>query len=237
MNQTIAAEFRANLKLLLQGFVEHCEISHRLVGQIEQPIYFHGQKFGSPVFTFQGDEIEPVSLRRIGLIGHNRRDNKIASEVVLQLIELAIQRPAYLAGQTARALPVSDPVALELGLDAPDLADWEVLQHALNQFRDSAHDGLLEISTHSGSEIIIHGSADSALFQSLSSNVTVKRDLQTLPLLTQLRLIESGPWHLHLHVPQHWAGSGEVLAVSRFIARVLEAAAHLACPAPVKLSA
>lgn len=230
MKRTLSPEFRANLKRLLQGFAEHCEISEQLTGRVEQPVYFHGFKFGSPVFTFEGRKVDGWPKRQLGLIGHNHRESTAASDVVLQLIELATLRPELAVGQSLRILPVSDPVTLELGQEGPDLSDWEVLHFVTDRFRESAKDGLIEIRSHVGDEFIIHGSADSALYQSLASNVTMKRDLPSLPVLSDLRVASEGSWHLYLEVPQSWTSSGDVLAVSRFLARLLETAAHLACP-------
>lgn len=236
MKQTLSPQLRTNLKRLFQGFAEHCEISPHLSGHIEQPIYYHGFKFGSPVFTLNGEAVENWPQRHIGIIGHNRAGSDVATDVVLQLIELSTLRPELALGQSLRLLPASDPVTLELGDDAPDLSDWNVLRHVTDEFRDSAKDGLIEIHSHAGDEFVISGSADAALYQSLASNATAQRDLPSLPIIANLRVAKHERWHLHLSVPQSWSHSGSVLAVSRFLGRLLEASAHLACPETLTLA-
>lgn len=241
MNQihSLAPEFRANLKRLLQGFAEHCEISDRLSGRIEHPLYFHGFKFGAPVFAFEGPPLEGTQRRTIGLIGHNRPNLTVASDIVLQLIEVATLRPELAIGQRLRLLPVSDPVTLELGEDAPeDLAKWEVLRFVVDEFRASAADGLIEVVSTEGKALRIDGTADIALFQVLASSVGADpRGLPSRPDISPLvPATDRERWHLRIEVPSSWNHAGEILAVSRFIGRVLEAYAHLApaCVFPFK---
>ncbi len=225
----LSPKFRTNLKNLLQGFAEHCEISERLSGRIEQPIYFHGFKFGAPVFTFAGPEgDEGHATRTIGLLGHNTRTSTVASEVLLQLIEVATLRPELAVGQWLRVLPVSDPVTLELETDAPDLTGWPVLQYVADEFRSTATSGLIEIRATSGKSLVIRGAVDVRLYQVLASSVGERRGLPSLPILSPFVVV--GPddrWHLEIEVPDSWAHAGDVLAVSRFIGRVLETHAHL----------
>ena len=227
--RTLAPKFRTNLKNLLQGFAEHCEISERLSGRIEQPIYFHGFKFGAPVFTFSGPEGDEGHPRRaIGLLGHNTRTSTVASEVLLQLIEVASLRPELAVGQELRVLPVSDPVTLELETDAPDLTEWPVLQYVADEFRSTSTSGLIEVHTTSGKSLVIKGAVDVRLYQVLASNVGERRGLPSLPILSSF--VTAGPddrWHLEIEMPESWTHAGDVLAVSRFIGRILETHAHL----------
>ena len=228
---SLAPEFRANLKRLLQGFAEHCEISDRLSGRIERPLYFHGFKFGAPVFAFEGPPLEGAPHRTIGLIGHNRPNVTLASDIVLQLIEVATLRPELATGQRLRLLPVSDPVTLELGEDAPDgLAEWDVLRFVVDEFRASAVDGLIEVVPTEGKALRIDGSADIALFQVLASSVGADpRGLPSRPDISSVvPATDRERWHLRIEVPSSWNHAGEILAVSRFIGRVLETYAHLA---------
>lgn len=230
----LAPEFRANLKQLLQGFAEHCEISDQLSGQIEHPIYFHGFKFGAPVFTFQGPLTDDSPPRVIGLLAHNTRNSTIASDIALQLIEVATLRPELAIDQSLRFLPVSDPVTLELEEDAPDLTDWPVLQYVADSFRESATDGLIEIRPTDGKSLVIGGAADVRLYQVLASNASERRGLASLPVLSSfVPATAQGRWHLTVDVPVSWNHAGDVLAVSRFLGRVLETHAHLigACKA------
>ncbi|BCU79182.1 hypothetical protein [Luteolibacter sp. LG18] len=224
----LAPEFRTNLKQLLQGFAEHCEISERLAGRIEHPIYFHGFKFGSPVFTFQGPSSDGSPPRTIGLLAHNTPTSTVASDILLQLIEVATLRPEIAVDQIFRVLPVSDPVTLELGEEAPDLSGWPVLGYVLDQFRESVPDGLIEIRPTSGNSLVIGGTSDVRLFQVLASNVGKARGLPSPPLLSSfVPAFNTTRWHLEVEVPETWTQAGDVLAVSRFIGRVLETYSHL----------
>jgi hypothetical protein len=227
--RTLAPKFRTNLKSLLQGFAEHCEISEWLSGRIEQPIYFHGFKFGAPVFTFTGPEGDEGHARRtIGLLGHNSRTSNVASEVLLQLIEVATLRPELAIDQVLRVLPVSDPVTLELETDAPDLTEWPVLQYLADEFRSTASSGLIEVRPSSGKSLVIKGSVDVRLYQVLASNAGDRRGLPSLPLLSSFVTVGAEDrWHLEIEVPDSWTHAGDVLAVSRFIGRILETHAHL----------
>jgi len=230
----LAPEFRANLKQLLQGFAEHCEISTSLSGRIEHPIYFHGCKFGAPVFTFNGPLSDDAAPRRIGLIGHNTRTSTVASDILLQLIEVATLRPELAIDQSLRFLPVSDPVTLELEGDAPDLSDWPVLSFVADQFRSSVSDGLIELRPTDGTSLVIRGAADVQLYQVLASSAATHRGLPCLPVLSSfIPAFGENRWHLEIDVPESWTHSGDVLAVSRFLGRVLEAYSHLlgACKA------
>ena len=224
----LAPEFRTNLKQLLQGFAEHCEISERLAGRIEHPIYFHGFKFGAPVFTFTGPASDDTVPRTIGLIGHNTRTSTVASDVLLQLIEVATLRPEIAVDQVLRVLPVGDPVTLELEEDAPDLSDWPVLSFLQEEFRGSVQDGLLEVRPSSGKSLVIRGEADVRLYQVLASNAASARGLPAPPVLsTFVPAFGGGRWHLEVDVPETWTQAGDVLGVSRFIGRVLETYSHL----------
>jgi hypothetical protein len=224
----LAPEFRSNLKRLLQGFAEHCEISQHLSGNIEQPIYFHGFKFGAPVLTFTGPSSHGDHRRTIGLLGHNTRHDQLASDILLQLVEVLTLRPEIAIDQSLRVLPVSDPVTLELEEDAPDLSEWPVLKYLTDRFRESAVDGLLEIRSTSGTSLVIGGTADSKLYQTLASSSAGARNLPSLPVLTSfVPPLDSGRWHLEIEVPRTWDQAGEILAVSRLIGRVLETYSHL----------
>lgn len=224
----LVPEFRKKLKELLQGFAEHCEISDRLAGRIEHPVYFHGLKFGSPVFTFEGPELDGGPKRVTGLLAHNTKASSLASEIVLQLIEVATLRPELAAGRTLRVLPVSDPVTLELGEDAPDLSDWPVLSYVADEFRHQATDGLIEILPSSARTLVLRGFVDPGMYRVLASSVVERRGLPSLPVLEAAAGNRPGDWHLVVEVPASWTHSGDVLAVSRFIGRLLEAHAHLA---------
>ncbi|MGC4016009.1 MAG: hypothetical protein QM755_16000 [Luteolibacter sp.] len=162
------------------------------------------------------------------MLGHNTRTSTIASDVLLQLIEVATLRPEIAIDQVLRVLPVSDPVTLELEEDAPDLSDWPVLQYLQDEFRGSAADGLIEVRTTPGKSLEIRGAADVRLYQVLASNSAAARGLPSPPVLsTFVPAFGGGRWHLEIDVPETWNHAGDVLAVSRFIGRVLETYSHL----------
>lgn len=73
--------FRRNLTELLQGYVEHCEVSH-LIARMDLPIYYHSFKFGAAVFTHIGPS-EPKGGRQvIGMILLNGPGSQVVSDVL-----------------------------------------------------------------------------------------------------------------------------------------------------------
>jgi hypothetical protein len=103
-----------------------------------------------------------------------------------------------------------------------------MLQYVADEFRSSSTSGLIEVRSTSGKSLVIKGAVDVRLYQVLASNVGERRGLSSLPILSSFVVV--GPddrWHLEIEVPDSWAHAGDVLAVSRFIGRVLETHAHL----------
>lgn len=228
MNLTrLDRSLRENLRDLLQGYVEHCEVSNHLMARIDFPIYYHGFKFGAPVFTHTGPRQGQEDRKVIGLAGINDRETQVASEILLQFIEILTQQPRLADGSVLRILPVANPVALELEENAPATHDWPILDHLLSQFSEQAADGILEISAADGPEYLLEGEASTALFAALEevrSGVPQDSDRLRVLVPSSIALTPVGSdvkWRLKLTVPRAWSGAPEVHAISRFIARLI----------------
>lgn len=218
---------RNNLKDLLQGYLEHCEFSRHLMARIDFPIIYHGFRFGAPVFTHTGPAATDGNREIIGLIGLNSPGSNISSEVLLQFIEILSQEPGLAGTTVLRVLPVADPVALELGGDAPPTGSWPILDHLTDRFREESADGIIEIGTSADSEYRLEGDAPSSLFDTLRNIREGLTATETRPRLLYPEKILLNPvspdakWRLKIHLPAHWHGAPEIHAVSRFIARLI----------------
>lgn len=218
---------RKNLRDLLQGYVEHCEVSLHLMARMDFPIYYHGFKFGAPVFTHIGPA-EPKGDRQvIGLIGLNSPTSQVASDVLLQFIEILTQQPHMAGDSVLRILPVANPVALEIGEGAPGTEDWAILQHLIGQFHEQAVDGILEIVSAPGDRYALEGGATPSLFAALED---VRAGLPDDTERSRVRhpdhvsLQPVGPqerWSLKLTIPESWTDAPEIHAIARFIARLI----------------
>ena len=228
MNLTrLDPSFRQKIKALLQGYVEHCEVSRHLMARIDFPIYYHGFKFGAPVFTHSGPSVIGENRSVFGLIGLNDPSSQISSEILLQFVEILTQQPRLADASVLRILPVANPVALELGDDAPRITEWPILDHVIAQFRDQISDGIIEISAGESEVYGLEGEASPALFAALENvrasvpqdgkrlRVLVPEDISLKPVASDAR------WHLELTVPRTWTGATEIHAISRFLARLI----------------
>ena len=218
---------RKNLRDLLQGYVEHCEVSHHLMARMDFPIYYHGFKFGAPVFTHIGRS-EPSSDRQvIGLIGLNDPGSQVASDVLLQLIEILTQHPNLADDSVLRILPVANPVALEMGDDAPASEEWDILRHLIGQFQEQAVDGLLELVSGQDDRYSLEGEASPSLFAALEDvhaglPADSERSRVRYPDHITLKPVgASDRWKLRLTIPETWTDAPEVHATARFIARLI----------------
>jgi hypothetical protein len=218
---------RKNLRDLLQGYVEHCEVSLHLMARIDFPIYYHGFKFGAPVFSHIGPS-EPKGDRQvIGLIGLNDPISQVASDVLLQFIEILSQQPSLAEDSILRILPVANPVALEMEEDAPATEDWAILQHLISQFNEQSGDGILEVISGTGSHYSLEGEASPSLFAALEDvrsglPVDSERSRVRHPEHIALKPIGSDDrWKLRLTIPHTWTDAPEVHAIARFIARLI----------------
>lgn len=212
MNQLTKLDpaLRENLRNLLQGYIEHCEMSDSLIARIETPIYFHGFKFGAPVFTHR----HPASRENIpsvGIVGVNEPSNPIPSEIVLQIIEILSQHPEQGGFRPMHLLPVANPVALELGETAPSSTDWPILDHLIDDFREKVPAGFLSIRSSSDDGFSIEGTATSEIFRNIASLTESSRSLRRV----ELSPADGDSWELHLSVPPSLS-AGAVLAAARF---------------------
>lgn len=218
---------RKNLRDLLQGYVEHCEVSLHLMARMDFPIYYHGFKFGAPVFTHIGPS-EPQGDRQVlGLIGLNDPSSQVASDVLLQFIEILTQQPRMANDAVLRILPVANPVALELEKDAPSTDEWPILQHLIGQFREQAVDGILEISSGDGERYALEGNATPSLFAALEDvRASLPQDSERFRVrhpdhISLTPVAAHDRWHLKLTIPRTWTEAPEVHAMARFIAKLI----------------
>lgn len=235
MNLTrLDSSLRKNLKDLLEGYLEHCEVSRHLTARIDFPIYHHGFKFGAPVFTHTGPSNGHEDRGIIGLLGLNDPHSQVASEVLLQFIEILSQEPRLADGSILRILPVANPIALELEADAPPIEELPVVQHLITRFHEEAADGILEIASHDADTYSLDGEATALLFAAL------EKVRSSVPAATgRVRILapnsialkpagSDGKWKLRLTIPRAWTGAPEVHAISRFIARLIRTHIRLA---------
>lgn len=210
------SSLRDNLRNLLQGYVEHCEISDTLMARIETPLYYHGFKFGSPVFTHRqlgvsGDD-PPV-----GILGLNQGTNTLPSEVVLQIIEKLVQRTDAAGSSPLRMLPVANPVALELGADAPSHLDWPLLDHLIEEFEASSPAGFIAIAPSPAGEFRLGGSISPEAIRKL---VTHQDHLKMLGEFHLIPVEAGGAWSLRLEIPERLT-STEVLHTANLVLSIL----------------
>lgn len=224
---TLHPDLRKNLRNLLQGYVEHCEFSEHLTGRIDFPIYFMGFKYGAPVFNHVGPgqlwEDRPV----VGMIGWNTPTSRLASQVLLQFIEILTQHPRLAGNSVLRMLPVANPVALELDEDAPDRDDWDLLQALGERFKGQATDGLIEVESTASTEFTLAGEVGPELhriLEKLGEIIPAIRGGIALPTAFKLQTVRAGErWNLRLQVPEEWSDPRSANAVARFIVRLLYA--------------
>lgn len=218
---------RTNLKDLLQGYIEHCEVSPHLMARIDLPIIYHGFRFGAPVFTHTGPSSTQSTREIIGMIGRNGPDSNIASDVLLQFIEILSQQPNLAGSSILRILPVANPVALELGDDAPSSLSWPILDHLISRFQDEAADGLIEILPSREAGYFLEGSANSSMFAALRDVADSIETLNSRPRVLVPERISVTPipselkWNLRLHVPVSWKDAPEIHAIARFLSRLI----------------
>ncbi|MBX3739759.1 MAG: hypothetical protein KF712_02110 [Akkermansiaceae bacterium] len=216
MNLTkLDSSLRQNLRNLLQGYVEHCEISETLMAHIEAPFYYHGFKFGAPVFTHRQAWVSP-ERPSVGIAGINRPANTAPSEIVLQIMETLSQQPDAAGPAPLRLLPVSNPVALELGDDAP-AEEWPVLTHLLAEFQATSRVGFLSISPSDTDAFLLSGTAGIDVIRKLVAGEGNLRVLQRLDLIP---LPAGETWSLRLEIPQHLSAA-EILKAADLVLSLL----------------
>lgn len=209
------SEFRSKMRELIQGFIEHCEFSHTLIGQIERFVRYRGLKFGLPTFTVYGPAQAGLETVFVNLIGVNDDGDATAAETLLQLIERLVLQPQVATGHVLRILPVSNPVALEKGEPILESETLSSLDEALRNFRHSRADGLIELKITDTKQLGFSISGPVSILEVVSSTGEAMRRLQgeysqALDTVVRRILNPEGPWQLTIEIPRHW---NETLAV------------------------
>ncbi len=223
---TLPSDLRKNLRKLLQGYVEHCEFSNHLTGRIEFPLYYHGFKFGAPVFTHLTPSTRADERPIVGMIGWNTPSSQVPSQILLQFIEILTQHPRLAADSILRILPVANPVALELGPDAPSRDEWDLLGRLADQFKEQAADGWIEVETADVANLTLSGQATPDLYHALEfleavpafhrrTGIRFPKEVDVIPVP------EDGSWRLRVQVPGDWTAAEDIHATARFIARLI----------------
>jgi hypothetical protein len=231
---TLHPDLRKNLRNLLQGYVEHCEVSEQLTGRIEFPIYYHGFKYGAPVFTHVGPGKASDDRPVVGMIGWNTPGSQLPSQILLQFIEILAQHPRLADSSVLRILPVANPVALELEEDAPPREEWDLLDRLAGQFKEQAADGWIEVQSADVKDFTLAGEISPALYQALemvqeTTPAARGRGSIKVPGVVNVKPIRDDErWQLRLLVPSTWDDSRSVHAVARFIVRLVHAQARIA---------
>jgi len=208
-------EFRFKMRELIQGFIEHCEFSQSLIGQIERFVKFRGLKYGLPTFAVYGPSHPGLETSFINLIGLNDDGDDTAGETLLQLIERLALQPHVATGHVLRILPVSNPIALEKGEPIPDSDTLSSLDEALENFRSSRSDGTIELKITDRPQLALSISGPVTLLNVVSSTGEALRRLQReespdFNAVVTRHHNDARGWHLTIEIPRHW---NETLAV------------------------
>jgi len=229
---TLHSDLRKNLRDLVQGYVEHCEVSAHLTGRIDFPIYYMGFKYGAPVFTHRGPGKATDDRPVVGMIGWNTPSSQLPSQILLQFVEILTQHPRLADTTVLRMLPVANPVALELDEDAPSREEWDTLELLSTQFKDQAADGWIEVHAADVRKFRLAGEISPALYQMLEDAKEIasarERSGVRFPDDIRVKMVrEDERWQLRLLVPAGWNDSHSVSAVARFLARVVHAQSRI----------
>lgn len=210
MNTTrLNPEFRSKMRELIQGYIEHCEFSQTLIGQIERFVNYRGLKYGLPTFTVYGPPRMGLETSFVNLIGLNDDGDATTAETLLQLIERLVLQPHVATGHVLRILPVSNPVALEKGDPISDYDVLSSLDEALDKFRRSRADGTIELRISDRAQLALSVSGPVSILDVVSSTGEAMRRLQReespdFDAVVTRHLNDGGGWHLTIEVPQHW---------------------------------
>jgi hypothetical protein len=202
-------EFRAKMSDLLRGFVEHCEFSRHLVGQIDRFVHHEGRKYGLPTFTVYGPSERGVESSFVNILGVNSSGNTVAAEAALQVVERLLLQPKLATGRVLRVLPVSDPVSLELGRDVANERLSAALEMAVEDFRNLPSDGFIEIRVTEAAKFSLAVSGGIDVVEAARDTEEAIHRLQSESfregvLLRSVRLRHEGRWHLALEIPVDW---------------------------------
>jgi hypothetical protein len=209
------AEFRAKMRELIQGYIEHCEFSQTLIGQIERFVNYRGLKYGLPTFTVYGPPKPNLETSFINLIGLNDDGGATTAETLLQLIERLVLQPHVATGHVLRILPVSNPMALEKGDPISDFDALSSLDEALDDFRRNRADGTIELKISDKQQLAFSVTGPVRILDVVSSTGEAMRRLQREESPDLNAFVSRQPavgreWHLTLEIPRHW---NETLAV------------------------
>ncbi|MBU6303381.1 MAG: hypothetical protein KGS60_17675 [Verrucomicrobia bacterium] len=228
-------QHRARMRELIQGFIEHCEVSPSLIGRIGRVIECNGRKYGVPVFTIHGPAHDSLNSQFVGLAGVNAGRDARAAETLLQLIERLAIQPRIAAGHVLEILPVTDPVGLELGA-APETAPAQS-----PQFRGESVDGLIELEVTDTDSFVVTAEGDFPFRQAVASAEEGFRRLASEEPGDRLRIRSSrvaheGAWKLRLQLPATWSPSVTVHWGSQFLVLFFRAHVTFRALAPIRLA-
>lgn len=222
--QHLRPEFRARTRELIQGFVEHCEISRSLTGEIRQFIHFAGRKYGLPLFTVYGPPHPDLDTRFIGLIGHNAPGDSTTPEILLQLIERLAIQPHVATGSVLRLLPIADPVALELGQSPPPAEVEDEREHSLDAFRQTGLDGVIHLRPVESERLRLRVSGPAPVRTAAVRTGEVMERLRSEESLLDRNFDflpsnqnEGEPWEVTLEIPSGWSEGLAVHWISQLL--------------------
>lgn len=208
-------EFRSKMRGLIQGYIEHCEFSRSLIGQIERFVTYRGLKYGLPTFTVYGPPQPGLETSFINLIGLNDDGDTTTAEILLQLIERLVLQPHVATGHVLRILPVSNPIAFEKGDPISDTEALSSLDEALEDFSRSRADGTIELRIVDRAQLELSISGPRSILDIVKVTGEAMHRLQReespdFKLIISGRLSQPAAWHLTIEIPRHW---NEALAV------------------------
>jgi len=220
----LGREFRTRMRELIQGFIEHCEISRSLIGQIERFVWHEGRKYGIPTFTVYGPQNESTETSFVNILGHNEDGDSTIAEIHLQLIERLALQPHIASGFVLRMLPVSNPVAFEQPEASVPVDLQRVLNEKTEEWAADAVDGLIRVSAYDGSQMRIEMTGNSIVREAIDRGVDVLARIASetsnpTSVSEPVKGIPSAslPWEINLRVPRLWRGPLAVHAVSQFL--------------------
>lgn len=207
---------------LIQGYIEHCEISRTLVGQIDRFVYHQGRKYGLPTFTVYGDPQPGLETCFVNVVAVNDDTDTTTAETLLQLIERIVLQPQLAHGKVLRILPVTNPVALEGADEATGADTLRSLDQAVKEFRQLPADGQVEIRLTDSEQLSISIDGPNSAWNALQSAEEALRRLHRENSVDDLFLASrrhrtDGPWKLDIAVPRSWSSALSVHWVSQVL--------------------
>ncbi|MDQ8205583.1 hypothetical protein [Pelagicoccus sp. SDUM812003] len=224
MKRRLSPEHRAEMRELLGGFVQHCEISKHLAGSIDLFVEHNGHKYGLPVFSFFGPPHRDLDSRFVGLLARNQGSDKRTSEALLQFLERLVLQPNLATGLVLSALPVTDPIALESGNDFHPDELSEALERSIEAFATRALDGLVEISRTTRGQPTADADGPTyirkAAIQTVESIDRLGRATISGGFETRLSLrasTDTDCWKLRIGIPVTWSDQMTTSWTSQFL--------------------